>query len=96
MYIHVDLKLVLLFVLPCIYITQQSFMNQYSGTKQKSPRRLRTLNGQFEPDNAEEIKRLRSIRLTDTAWEKLAEIAEKNQITRTEVIEIFARGEELD
>ncbi|MWX00961.1 transcriptional regulator, partial [Francisella tularensis] len=58
-------------------------MNQYSGTKQKSLRRPRTLNGQFAPDNTEEIKRLRSIRLTDTAWEKLAEIAEKNQITRT-------------
>ena len=35
------------------------------------------------------------MRLTDTAWELLAEIAEKNQITRTEVIEMFARGEEL-
>lgn len=70
-------------------------MDQYSGTKQKSPRRLRTSNGKFEPDYTEELKRLRSIRLTDTAWEKLAEIAEKNHLTRTEVIEIFARGGEL-
>ena len=70
-------------------------MEQYSGTKQKAPRRLRTVNGQFEPDNTGEVKRLRSIRLTDTAWEKLAEIAEKNQLTRTEVLEILIRGEEL-
>jgi len=96
MYIHAETKLMLDFVVPCIYIIKQRQMNQYSGTKQKSQRRPRTLNGQFEPDNTEEIKRLRSIRLTDTAWAKLAEIAEKNHITRTEVIEIFARGEELD
>lgn len=70
-------------------------MDQYSGTKQKSPRRLHTKDGKFASDYQGEVKRLRSMRLTDTAWELLAEIAEKNQITRTEVIEIFARGEEL-
>lgn len=95
MYIHDGAELMLDFAVPCIYMIEGGEMNQYSGIKQKSPRRPRTLNGQFEPDNTEEIKRLRSIRLTDTAWEKLAEIAEKNHITRTEVIEIFARGEEL-
>ncbi len=70
-------------------------MDQYSGTKQKSPRRLHTDKGTFASDYSGEPKRLRSIRLTDTAWEKLAEIAQKNHLTRTEVIEIFARGEAL-
>lgn len=70
-------------------------MDQYSGTRQKSPRRLRTLTGKFEPDYSCEPKRLRSIRLTDTAWEKLALIAAKNNLTRSEVIEIFARNGEL-
>ncbi|WP_013325578.1 hypothetical protein [Gloeothece verrucosa] len=70
-------------------------MSQYSGTRQKSPRRLHDLDGKFTPDYAEETKRLRSMRLTDTAWNLLAEIASKNQITRTEVIEIFARGGDL-
>nr|WP_293100519.1 hypothetical protein [Okeania sp. SIO2F4] len=49
-------------------------MNQYSGTKQKSQGRLHNEPG--------EVKRLRKIRLTDTAWELLAEITLKNQITR--------------
>ena len=70
-------------------------MNQYSGTRQKSPRRVHTKDGKFTPDYAGETKRLRSMRLTDTAWDLLAEIAQKNQITRTEVIEFFARGEDL-
>lgn len=70
-------------------------MDQYSGTKQKSKRRERAADGAFEPDYREEPKRLRTMRLTDTAWEKLAGIAAKNQITRTEVIEIFARNGEL-
>lgn len=70
-------------------------MNQYSGTRQKSPRRLHTEDGKFTTDYALETKRLRSMRLTDTAWELLAEIADKNHITRTEVIELFARGEDL-
>jgi hypothetical protein len=70
-------------------------MNQYSGTKQKSSRRLHAEDGKFVSDYPGEVKRLRSIRLTDTAWELLAEIAEKNHITRTEVIEMFVRGEDL-
>jgi len=70
-------------------------MDRYSGTRQKSFRRPRTQSGKFEPAYGEEPKRLRSIRLTDTAWEKLAQIAVKNQLTRSEVIEIFARNGEL-
>lgn len=71
-------------------------MNQYSGTRTKSARRLHDLSGKFVPDYTGETKRLRTMRLTDTAWELLALIAEKNQLTRTEVIELFARGEDLD
>ncbi len=70
-------------------------MNQYSGTKQKSNRRLHAPDGKFVPDYVGENKRLRTMRLTDTAWKLLAEIAQKNHITRTEVIEIFARGGDL-
>jgi hypothetical protein len=70
-------------------------MNQYSGTKQKSPRRLHAEDGKFVPDYAGETKHLRSMRLTDTAWKLLAEIAQRNHITRTEVIEIFARSGDL-
>ncbi|NEQ72404.1 MAG: SMC-Scp complex subunit ScpB [Okeania sp. SIO2C9] len=70
-------------------------MNQYSGIKQKSQRRLHNEDGKFAPDYSGEVKRLTTMRLTDTAWELLAEIALKNQITRTEVIEMFVRGEEL-
>ncbi len=70
-------------------------MNQYSGTKQKSHRRLHTPDGKFAPDYPSSTQRLRSMRLTDTAWEKLALIAERNNITRTEVIEIFARNGDL-
>lgn len=70
-------------------------MDQYSGTRQKSQRRPRTPDGKFETDYGDSPKRLRSIRLTNEAWEKLLEIAEKNQVTRSEVIEIFARGGEL-
>ncbi len=70
-------------------------MNQYSATKQKSNRRLHAPDGKFVPDYVGENKRLRTMRLTDTAWKLLAEIAQKNHITRTEVIEIFARGGDL-
>jgi hypothetical protein len=75
--------------------TNNQPMNQYSGTRKKSPRRPHAEDGTFTPDYAGETKRLRSMRLTDTAWDLLAEIAEKNHITRTEVIELFARGEDL-
>ncbi len=76
-----------------MYIHRQ--MDKYSGPRQKSQRRPRTSDGKFETDYGDSPKRLRSIRLTDEAWEKLMEIAEKNQVTRSEVIEIFARGGDL-
>ncbi|WP_017317722.1 TetR/AcrR family transcriptional regulator [Mastigocladopsis repens] len=69
--------------------------DQYSGTRQKSSRRNRKDSGKFERDYRSEPKRLRSIRLTDTTWQKLAVIADKNQLTRSEVIEIIARDGEL-
>jgi AcrR family transcriptional regulator len=67
---------------------------KYSAIKDKSSRRKRSISGKFERDYAEP-KRLRSIRLTDTAWENLDAIAQKNNLTRTELIELLARGEEL-
>ena len=67
-----------------------------TATKHKSCRRNRSYSGKFEPDYKSEQKRLRSMRLTDTAWEELDLIAEKNQLSRSEIIEIFARGEEYD
>jgi AcrR family transcriptional regulator len=67
---------------------------KYSAIKDKSSRRKRSTSGKFERDYAEP-KRLRSIRLTDTAWENLDEIAQKHNLTRTELIELLARGEKL-
>ncbi|MEA5595841.1 TetR/AcrR family transcriptional regulator [Rivularia sp. UHCC 0363] len=66
-----------------------------SATKHKSHRCNRSDSGKFESDYKTEQKRLRSMRLTDTAWEKLALIAEQHQLSRSEVIEMFARGEGL-
>jgi AcrR family transcriptional regulator len=68
---------------------------KYSAIKDKSSRRKRSSSGKFERDYAEP-KRLRSIRLTDTAWENLDEIAQKNNLTRTEFIELLARGVKFD
>jgi AcrR family transcriptional regulator len=65
--------------------------DKYSGTRHKSPRRKRTPGGQFQADYGAESKKLRSIRLTDTAWAKLDELAVANNLTRSEMIEIFAR-----
>ncbi len=67
---------------------------KYSAIKDKSSRRKRSISGKFERDYPEP-KRLRSIRITDTAWENLDAIAQKNNLTRTELIELLARGEEL-
>ncbi|MBD2624946.1 TetR/AcrR family transcriptional regulator [Trichormus variabilis] len=64
---------------------------KYSGTRHKSPRRKRTTGGRFQADYGEETKKLRSIRLTDMAWAKLDELAQANNLTRSEMIEIFAR-----
>jgi AcrR family transcriptional regulator len=69
--------------------------DQYSGTRQKSSRRNRKNSGKFERDYDSEPKRLRSIRLTDTAWEKLAQVSATHELTRSEMIEIIARDGEL-
>lgn len=74
-----------------VNLTHHGSISQYSGTKQKSPRRKRNSSGKFQMDYTNEPKQLRSIRLTDTAWEKLAELAAKHDLTRSEAIEIFAR-----
>lgn len=68
--------------------------NKYSANKEKSTRRKRSATGKFEPDY-KEPKRLRSIRLTDTAWENLDAIAKANNLTRSEIIELLARRKEL-
>ncbi|KYC35062.1 TetR family transcriptional regulator [Scytonema hofmannii PCC 7110] len=68
--------------------------DRFTGTRQKSQRRNRQDSGKFERDYSEP-KRLRSIRLTDTAWENLAAIAAKDRLTRSEVIEIIARNEDV-
>lgn len=73
-----------------INLSKHSSVDQYSGTRQKSPRRKRNAAGKFQSDY-NEPKQLRSIRLTDTAWDKLAELADQHNLTRSEVIEAFAR-----
>jgi len=75
---------------------QNVITEQYSGTRQKSSRRQRNSDGKFQQDYISEPKRLHSIRLTDTAWEKLAELASKNNLTRSEMIEVFARSDSLE
>ncbi|MBD2346338.1 TetR/AcrR family transcriptional regulator [Anabaena subtropica] len=72
-------------------LSDNTSANQYSGTRQKSPRRKRSASGKFQMDYGSEPKQLRSIRLTDTAWKQLAELAQENNLTRSEMIEIFAR-----
>ncbi|BAY40886.1 TetR family transcriptional regulator protein [Nostoc sp. NIES-2111] len=74
-----------------INLSKHPAPDQYSGTRQKSTRRKRSASGKFKMDYGSEPKHLRSVRLTDTAWEKLAEIAEQHNLTRSEMIEIFAR-----
>jgi AcrR family transcriptional regulator len=70
---------------------QKTNGDKYSAIKDKSSRRKRSGSGKFERDYTE-AKHLRSLRLTDTAWENLDEIAQKNNLTRTEFIELLARG----
>jgi AcrR family transcriptional regulator len=70
-------------------------VDKYAAIKEKSSRRNRNSSGRFERDYTES-KQLRSIRLTDTAWENLKAIATKNNLTRTEAIELLARGIQLD
>jgi AcrR family transcriptional regulator len=69
--------------------------DKYTAIKAKSSRRKRSSSGRFERDYTES-KHLRSVRLTDTAWSNLDEIATRNNLTRTEAIELLARGVQLD
>ncbi len=65
--------------------------DKYAAIKNKSSRRKRSSSGTFEQEY-DEPKHLRSIRVTDTAWGNLEAMAQKNNLTRTELIEKLARG----
>ncbi len=52
----------------------------------------RTGNGTFSPKEFEG-KKLRSMKLSDYAWDKLEALGEINSCSRTEIIEKFTRGE---
>lgn len=54
----------------------------------------RSVNGKFERKFADEAKKLRSIRLTDTAWNTLENIANQKELTRTDIIELWTREKE--
>ncbi len=69
--------------------------NQFAGIREKTSRRKRSSSGKFEQDY-QEAKQVRSLRLTDTAWENLDLIAQQNNLTRSEFIELLARGEKFD
>jgi AcrR family transcriptional regulator len=69
--------------------------DKYAAIKDKSSRRKRSSSGRFERDYTE-AKYLRSVRLTDTAWDNLEAIATRNNLTRTEAIELLARGVRFD
>jgi AcrR family transcriptional regulator len=69
--------------------------DKYAAIKDKSSRRKRSSTGTFEQEY-DEPKHLRSIRVTDTAWENLDAMAQKNNLTRTELIEQLARGIQFD
>lgn len=51
----------------------------------------RTSSGTFERKYPNESKKLRTIRLTDTAWNYLQRIADQESVSRTDVIEAWAR-----
>ncbi|MEO1763759.1 MAG: TetR/AcrR family transcriptional regulator [Cyanobacteria bacterium J06629_18] len=68
--------------------------DKYAGIREKSSRRKRSSSGKFEQDY-QEPKHVRSLRLTNTAWENLDKIARENNLTRSELIERLARGEEM-
>jgi AcrR family transcriptional regulator len=70
---------------------QKTDEDKYAAVKDKSSRRKRSSAGTFEQEY-DEPKHLRSIRVTDTAWENLDAMAQKNNLTRTELIEKLARG----
>jgi predicted DNA-binding ribbon-helix-helix protein len=45
---------------------------------------------------SEEVRQVRSIRLTDEAWENLGKLAESRSITRADLMEEFTRGNSFD
>ncbi|MBV6624530.1 MAG: TetR family transcriptional regulator [Rivularia sp. (in: Bacteria)] len=73
---------------------QENEEDKYAAIKDKSSRRKRSSSGKFEQDY-QEPKQVRSLRLTNTAWENLDKIARENNLTRSELIERLARGEKL-
>lgn len=73
---------------------QKSDGDKYAGIREKTPRRKRSSSGKFEQDY-QEPKQVRSLRLTDTAWDNLDAIAQNNNLTRSEFIELLARGEKF-
>ncbi|MGB3652260.1 MAG: TetR/AcrR family transcriptional regulator [Rivularia sp. (in: cyanobacteria)] len=70
-------------------------VDKYAGIREKTSRRKRSSSGKFEQDY-QEPKQVRSLRLTDTAWENLDAIAQKNNLTRSEFIELLARGKKFE
>ncbi len=74
---------------------QKTDVDKYAGIREKSSRRKRSSSGKFEQDY-QEPKQVRSLRLTDTAWENLDLIAQNSNLTRSEFIELLARGEKFD
>jgi AcrR family transcriptional regulator len=73
---------------------QEKEEDKYAGIKEKASRRKRSSSGKFEQDY-QEPKQVRSLRLTDTAWENLDKIARDNNLTRSELVERLARGEKF-
>ncbi|BAY87021.1 TetR family transcriptional regulator protein [Calothrix parasitica NIES-267] len=69
--------------------------DKYAGIREKSSRRKRSSSGKFEQDY-QEPKHVRSLRLTNTAWENLDKLARDNNLTRSELIERLARGEKFE
>lgn len=74
---------------------QKNHGDRYTAIREKSSRRKRSSSGQFEQDY-QEPKHVRSLRLTNTAWENLDAIAQNNNLSRSELIELLARGVKFD
>lgn len=51
----------------------------------------RSETGEFKQKFSGEAKKLRTLRLTDTAWNYLQQVATDREVTRTDVIEAWAR-----
>ncbi|MEM6753681.1 MAG: TetR/AcrR family transcriptional regulator [Cyanobacteria bacterium P01_C01_bin.38] len=85
------IKCLVNFIIP----KQENEADKYSAIKEKTSRRKRSSSGKFEQDY-QEPKNVRSLRLTDTAWENLDNIARGNNLTRSELVERLARGEKFD